>query len=313
MIKVLEAIPNFSEGRDFETVRALVECVASFDVDVLDWSADPDHHRSVVTYIGDPEAVEAASVAVASFAIEHIDLREHRGVHPRVGALDVMPFVPLHGLHMRDAVASERRVGERIAALGVPVFFYGQASTPPSRGLASLRRGGFEALRAGFDERVRPDLPPGVLGPHASAGVSCVGAREVLLAWNVVVRGVDLAQARQIAAVIREKGGGFYGLRALGLRLEAQDRIQISMNLENPDKTAPLAVFERIESEVLALGGAVVETEVIGMMPDALVLPKTASRLKLRNLGFSRVLSHRIAGYISDRGGRPSEISDITE
>lgn len=313
MIKVLEAIPNFSEGREPATVRGLVDTISSFDVDVLDSSADADHNRCVVTYIGDPGAVEAAALAVARFAVEHIDLRDHRGVHPRVGALDVMPFVPLHGLEMHDAVASARRVGVGIAALGVPVYFYGYASQPPGRGLAALRRGGFEGLTAGFADGTFPDLPPGATMPHASAGVTCVGAREVLLAWNVFVEGLDVAEARRIAAKIRERDGGFAGLRALGLRLEGQDRVQISMNLEDPERTSPLAVFEKIESEVRSRGGSVTETEVIGMMPDALVLPAVVGRLKLPDLGLARVLSHRVAEYVSARSGGPTEISDVTE
>lgn len=313
MIKVLEAVPNFAEGRDLEKVRGLVDRISSFEVDVLDWSADADHDRSVITYIGDPPAVEEASLAAARFALEHIDLRTHQGVHPRVGALDVMPFVPLHGLAMDDAIASARRVGDGIAALGVPVFFYGYASRPPGRGLAELRRGGFEALVAGFDDGRRPDLPADATGPHPTAGVTCVGARDVLLAWNVFVSGIDVTQARRIASTIRERDGGLEGLRALGLRLEGQDRVQISMNLEDPERGSPLAAFERIESEVRSMGGAVVETEVIGMMPDALVLPETADRLKLPDLGSARVLSHRVAEHVSARRGGRTKISDITE
>src|SRR5688572_19886282 len=150
MVKVLEAVPNFSEGRDLAKVRALVDTIAAEGVDVLDWSADPDHHRSVVTYIGDPPRVEAASLAAARFALDHLDLRRHAGVHPRVGALDVLPFVPLEGTDMEDAVSSAHRVGAAIGALGVPVFYYGMASSPPGRGLAALRAGGFERLREAF-------------------------------------------------------------------------------------------------------------------------------------------------------------------
>src|SRR5688572_19263035 len=140
MVKVLEAVPNFSEGRDLAKVRALVDTISAEGADVLDWSADPDHHRSVVTYIGDPPVVEAASLAAARFAIEHFDLRLHAGVHPRVGSLDVLPFVPLEAMRMGDAVACAHRVGVGIARMGVPVFYYGMASDPPGRGLATLRR-----------------------------------------------------------------------------------------------------------------------------------------------------------------------------
>jgi len=313
MMKVLEAVPNFSEGRDMETVRALVDVIAATGVDVLDWSADADHNRAVVTYIGDPPSVEAASVASARFALEHIDLRRHRGVHPRVGALDVLPFVPLRGLDMADAVASARRVGREIANMGVPVFFYGQASDPPGRRLAALRRGGFEALVDGFAEGRLPDLPKDAHRPHPTAGVTCVGAREVLLAWNVFVTGIDASEAREIAGSIRERGGGFKGLRALGLRLPDQDRVQISMNLEDPVGTSPLDVFAAIEDSVAARGGSIAETQVIGMIPDTLVHPAAVDRLLLSDFGPARVLSRRVAEYVAKRASGPTETSERTE
>ena len=159
MVPVLEAVPNFSEGRDLSLVRELVATVGREGADVLDWSADPDHHRSVVTFIGDPDTVARASLAAARFALEHIDLREHRGVHPRVGALDVLPFVPLRGIEMEEAVAVARRVGRHIADLGVPVYWYG-VDAPGGRSLADIRRGGFEALRG--------DPGPALVDRHAS-------------------------------------------------------------------------------------------------------------------------------------------------
>jgi glutamate formiminotransferase len=313
MVKVLEAVPNFSEGRDLPKVRALVDVIGAEGVDVLDWSADADHHRSVVTYIGDPPLVEAASLAAARFALEQFDLREHEGVHPRVGALDVLPFVPLSGTSMEDAIASARRVGSGIGRMGVPVFYYGMASDPPGRRLSELRRGGFEALRDGFAAGVWADEPPAARRPHPSAGVTCVGARNVLLAWNVYVEGIDLADARAIAAKIRETGGGFPGLRALGLPLPTRERVQISMNLEDPARTSPLEVFEAIERETTQRGGRVVETEVIGMAPDALVYPGAVNRLLLADLGPARVLSRRVAQHISERTVGRTEIPDSAE
>ena len=301
MAKVLEAVPNFSEGRDMDAVRALVDVIAAGDVDVLDWSSDPDHNRSVVTYIGDPPAVEATSVAAARFALEHFDLRRHQGVHPRVGALDVLPFVPLEGLDMADAVRSAHTAGRAIAELGIPVFFYARASDPPGRALSRLRRGGFEAVVQGFAEDQRPDLPDGADRAHPTAGVTCVGAREILLAWNVFVTGIDLAGAREIAAGLRERGGGFKGLRALGLYLPDQDRVQISMNLEDPVSTSPMDVFGAIEREVGVRGGQVVETQVIGMIPDTLVYPAVVDRLLLSDFGPARVLSRRVVEYVSKR------------
>ena len=313
MVKVLEAVPNFSEGRDLETVRALVDAIGRTGVEVLDWSADADHHRSVVTYIGDPPQVEAASLDAARLALERIDLRRHQGVHPRVGALDVLPFVPLHGLEMADAVASAHRVGVALGRMGIPVFFYGRASSPPGRGLAELRRGGFEALAGGFPPARRADEPPGALAPHPTAGVTCVGAREVLLAWNVFLEGIDVVAAREIAGKIRERGGGFHGLRALGLHLREQDRVQISMNLEDPVRTSPLGVLAAIEREVAALGGRIAETEVIGMAPDTLVHPPTVNRLVLPDLGPARVLSHRVAQHVQGRTRGRTEISESAE
>lgn len=314
MIPVLEAVPNISEGRDVAKVRRLVELVRAVGVDVLDWSSDPDHHRSVLTFIGEPSAVEEAAFAVAAFAVEHIDLRGHQGIHPRVGALDVLPFVPLYDLDMADAVASARRVGRRIASeLEVPVYLYGRASDPPGRGLAELRRGGAEALEDGFPPGREPDLWPGALRPHRTAGVTCVGARPVLLAWNVYVRDVTLDDVRRIAADIRERGGGFRGLRALGLRMPGSGRLQVSMNLEDPAGVSPLEVLAEIHARIEALGGAVDEAEVIGMMPDTLVLPAGGDRLVVPDLGPARVLSHRLAQHVARRAGGSTEPSDGTE
>jgi glutamate formiminotransferase len=313
MVKVLEAVPNFSEGRDVEKVRALVHVIARSGVEVLDWSADPDHHRSVVTYIGDPARVEAASLDAARFALEHIDLREHRGLHPRVGALDVLPFVPLEGLEMTDAVASAHRVGAALGRLGIPVYYYGMASDPPGRGLAELRSGGFEALVAGFPPGRHADEPPGARAPHPTAGVTCVGARPVLLAWNVFLGGVGVEAAREIAHRIRERDGGFPGLRALGLYLPQQDRVQISMNLEDPVRTSPLDVLAVIEREVAARGGQIDETQVIGMAPDTLVHPPSVNRLVLPDLGPARVLSRRVAQHVQGRTHGPTETSDSAE
>ncbi len=313
MIQLLEAVPNFSEGRDLAKIGRIVDRIAAHDVEVLDWSADPDHHRSVVTFIGAPDEVLRAAVAGARAALELIDLRDHDGVHPRVGALDVLPFVPLEGATMPDAVAVAERAALEIADLGVPVFLYGRAARAPDRDLATLRRGGYEAYRAGWPEGRRPDLTAGRAAAHPTAGVTCVGARPVLLAWNVVIRGVDLALARAIAARIRERGGGFPGLRALGLHLARQDRLQISMNLEDPDVTSPLAVFRAIASAVEAEGGQVVETEVIGMMPDTLVQPGCADTLNLLDPRETRVLSHRVAEYVTARARPPTETPDLTE
>ena len=306
MVPILEAVPNFSEGRDLGWIRELLDVIARDGVEVLDWTADRDHHRSVVTYIGDPESVEAASLAAALFAIDGIDLRTHEGLHPRIGALDVLPFVPLHDLTMDAAVESARRVGGQLAAEGVPVYFYGEArglGTPSrsDRSLASIRRGGFEALRGGFPTGREPDLaaPREPDRPHPTAGATCVGARRVLLAWNVFVSGISLDTLKAIVAGLRESGGGFKHLRALALALPEADRLQISMNLEDPEATSPYDVFDAIEDRVEARGGRVDETEVIGMIPDPLVLTAASDRFILLHSDESRLLSRRVSKYVS--------------
>ena len=308
MVPVLEAVPNFSEGRDLDIVRELVRVVEGEGAEVLDWSADPDHNRSVITFVGPPSTVEEASVAVARVATEAIDLRHHRGVHPRVGALDVLPFVPLQGVQMETAVECAGRVAGRLAEeVGIPVYLYARSSDPPGRALHELRRGGFETLRGGFPSDRRPDrIPPDWSHPgaHPTAGVTCVGARPLLLAWNVFVEGVDVDVARRIAGQIRETGGGFPGLRALGLELPEQDAIQISMNLEDLDRTSPFQVFGSIEEKIRGDGGWIAGTEVIGLVPDTLVLPAAEDRLSLLGSESSRLLSARLARHVSERASR---------
>ena len=314
-MEVVEAVPNFSEGRDPEFVGAAAAAFADAGCEVLHTTMDPDHHRSVVTAIGSPASVEEGAVAAAALALERIDLRRHRGVHPRVGALDVLPFVPLHGIGMAGAAKLAHRAAARIARLGIPVYLYGAASKPEGRGLASIRRGGFEALtarprpgRTAADLSGRSDGRPAASGTatqahrfaHPTAGATCVGAREVLLAWNVDVEGVAPAAARGIAAGIREAGGGFAGLRALALLLRGQNRLQISMNLEDPAATDPLDVFRTIEGRVRDLGGRVTGTEVIGMLPDQ-VPPEAARRMRVRDWSEERMLGRCVRAYLAAR------------
>lgn len=300
--RILEAVPNFSEGRDLAVIQAIVDAMRSQGADVLDWSADADHHRSVVTIVGSPEVVEAATLAGARVAFEKIDLRHHSGVHPRVGAVDVLPFVPLTGMTMEDARAVARRVGGRLAnELGVPVFFYGHAS-PEQRSLGSLRRGGFERLVTGWPADQKPDLlPPGwsYNGAHPTAGACCVGARNVLLAWNVYIDGLSLEQARAVAAELRESGGGLKGLRALALYLPSRRTVQISMNLEDLSTTSPADAFIQLERRVAELGGCVSGTEVIGLLPDAMVLSAAERYYRLQPGTIDRLLSRRLADHLA--------------
>jgi glutamate formiminotransferase len=300
---IIEAVPNFSVGRDPRTVTEIVAAVRDAGADVLDWSSDVDHNRSVVTFIGTPSVVEDAAVAATAVAVRRIDLRYHSGLHPRIGAVDVMPLIPLVGLTQEDARSSAHRVGRRLAdEVGVPVYYYAGASDPVGRSLADLRRGGFEALQDGWPQDRLPDVVPAGWphpGAHPTAGATCVGAREVLLAWNVIVERVDLMQAKRIAREIRARNGGINGVRALAFALASNGRVQISMNLENADNNSPMAVFNRIEMRVAELGGEIVETEIIGMLPDGLLLEAAADRLKLVKPDASKQLTRQVLRHIS--------------
>ncbi len=307
MLPVLEAVPNFSAGRDPALLKELVRAAEGAGTEVLDASADADHNRSVLTLVGTPGEIEEAAVRLASLAVEAIDLRAQEGVHPRVGALDVFPVVPLSGVTEADATALARRIGRRfVEELSLPVFFYALASDPPGRGLGELRKGGFEALTRG--EARRPDLVPregpGRGGIHPSAGVSCVGARPLLLAWNVDVEGIDIAGLREVARGLRETDGGHEGLRALGLELERQGRMQLSMNLEDVRRRAPFEVFRALERTIEDRGGRIVRTEVIGMVPDELVLAAAADRLLLDDPRSDRLLAGRILSHAGERALR---------
>jgi len=302
-VRVLEAVPNFSEGRDLRLVQAIADVMRAAGADVLDWTADREHHRSVITVAGPPAAVEDAAVAAARVARERIDLRGHAGVHPRIGAVDVMPFVPLAGLTLDEARDSAHRVGRRIALeIGIPVYYYAHASDPPGRGLAGLRRGGFEAIAGEWPAGRIPDvLPDGWShrGAHPTAGAVCVGARNVLLAWNVNVGGVALDTLKDVARGLRESGGGIVGLRALAFRLAGRDTVQLSMNLENVETAAPMTVFARIEAEISACGGRIEGTEIIGLVPDRLVLDAAAERLRLAPGTTARLLSRRLVSHLA--------------
>lgn len=304
MSSLFEIVPNFSEGRDASTVEALVAAIADAGAVVLDWSSDPDHNRAVVTAVGDADQVVRASRAAAEVALERIDLSRHEGVHPRIGALDVLPFVPLTGASRADAVELAHRAAQELCSIGIPSVFYGWAAKGGSRPLSELRKGGFERLVEGFPEDRNPDVLPDPWphpGAHPTAGVSCVGARPVLLAWNVYVEGLEIEDLKGIAHEIRGRDGGFPGLRALGFALESTGRMQISMNLEDLERTSPFVVFRSIEERVVRRGGTVEETEIIGLIPDELLLQAAADRIGLSDARKERILSRQVAHVAGDR------------
>jgi glutamate formiminotransferase len=266
---LLECVPNVSEGRDRAVIDALGEVVECEGVELRDVHADVDHHRSVFTYFGAPDAVERATLALARVAVARIDLRRHAGVHPRVGALDVVPFIPMRGTSMTEAVLSARRFGRAFSdETGVPVFFYAEASANPGRReLPIMRWGGFEGLAGRLrDPAWCPDC--GAASPHPSAGVTIVGARGPLIAFNAMLDTGDVALAKSIATVVRESApGGLPGVRALGVPLASRGIAQVSMNLLDYRRTSPAVVADRVEREAATRGAAVSAWELVGCAP----------------------------------------------
>jgi len=286
----LESVPNFSEGRDRSTIDA-IGAALSTGVRLLDVHSDPDHNRSVFTLVGDDEALVAALVAGVACARDRIDLRHHRGAHPRVGAADVVPLVPIDPGDMERARRAASEVAERIGALGLPVFLYGA----PGRGPAFFRRGGPEELQRRIDAgELAPDYGPSRLDP--AAGAVLVGARRPLVAFNVNLRTDDVEVARSIAAVVRETGGGFPGVRALGLDLPRARLVQVSMNVEDWEAAALHEIVARIAAEAAARGVEVAGSELVGLMPAGAAAAAAGAMLGIAGFDASRVLELRLLG-----------------
>jgi glutamate formiminotransferase len=267
MTAEFEIVPNLSEGRDLAVVAACAAAMEAAGARVVDRTSDPIHHRSVITAVGSASDVVAAAVALAATARERIDLRRHRGEHPRIGALDVLPFVPLGTATLDDAVALAHRAANRIwSELGIPSYLYGAAASGADRArLAAIRRGGFEGLaaRSAADERWRFDYGDAV---HPSAGAIAIGARPFLIAFNVELNSPDLALARRIARTLRGSSGGLRTLQCLGLRL-AGDRVQVSCNITDVDAVPLYRVTELVRRAAARAGVTVGRSELIGLAP----------------------------------------------
>lgn len=292
---LVECVPNFSEGRNLRTVHALAAAISSVPGSrVLHCTSDPDHHRSVITFAGEGEAVLESALRAAGAAAQLIDLTQHRGVHPRMGALDVLPFVPLSGTTLEDCVALARRAGERIwEELRIPVYFYEAAATRPDRvRLEDIRRGQFEDLRnvTVVDETRAPDI--GGPGLHPTAGAIVVGARKFLIAYNINLRTADLDIAKTIARSIRASNGGLPAVKALGLPLQSRGLVQVSMNLTDFEQTPVHAVFAEVSRLAAALGVEIEDSELIGLMPRKAVEMAFAGLLKFREFDSSRVIEN---------------------
>ena len=268
--RLVECVPNFSEGRNAGTLSAISKAIHSVEgVGLLDQSADGDHHRSVFTFVGEPEAVSEAVLRAATVAVKRIDLRSHAGVHPRMGAIDVVPFVPFGETTVPDCVSLAERTAQRLwDELRVPSYLYGLAARRDDRrGLENARWGGFERLSELLPDDVKRQPDIGDPNLHPTAGASAVGVRKVLIAYNVELETEDLSIARQIAHRVRESSGGLPAVKALGLALADRNRVQVSTNLTDFERTPPHATFEAIREEAGKLGAEVAGTELIGLIP----------------------------------------------
>ncbi|MEL7061148.1 MAG: glutamate formimidoyltransferase [Acidobacteriota bacterium] len=298
---LFECIANVSDGRDPETLAVLCDAVEAAGARMLDRSADADHHRSVITFAGEEKPVEAAVLALVATALPRIDLRRHIGVHPRVGAVDVVPIVPLaaDGSPSRDLGAADRlahRLGREIARRhSLPIYFYEASARSPQRApLPAIRRGGLAGLRArAADGSWPPDLGPRQIGERSGALV--LGARPALVAYNIWLESNDLRIARDIARQIREASGGLPAVRALGLPLAAEDCVQVSMNLLDIERTPPLDAFRAVEHEARLRGVAVRGSELIGLAPRAALPPDAIEELRFLVPVSARVLEYRLA------------------
>ena len=297
MNQIVECVANFSEGRNPDILRALVAAVQSVPgVALLDETMDRDHHRSVITFAGRPFSVAEAALQAARVATGLIDLRLHEGVHPRIGATDVVPFVPIQGVTMEECVQLARLVGQRIGnELRIPVFLYEEAATKPDRRrLETIRRGGLKELAARMESEAAwaPDFGPGRL--HESAGATVVGARLPLIAFNVNLQTNDLTAARDIARMIRESDGGLPYVKAIGVELATRGLVQVSMNLTNYEKTPISVVFDAVQREAQCRGIGIAGTEVVGLLPQQALLQVAEQALKLERLDRRTIIETRL-------------------
>jgi glutamate formiminotransferase / 5-formyltetrahydrofolate cyclo-ligase len=293
---LIESIPNISEGRRTDLIErcaAAVRAVAG--VQLLDHSSDASHNRSVFTLVGDREPIKAATLALFEEALAHIDLQSHRGEHPRLGAVDVVPFVPIEGVTMAECVALARDVAAEAAErFSLPVYLYEEAaSTPARRNLEDIRRGEFEGLAA---KMASPEWAPdyGPASPHPTAGASVIGARMPLIAYNINLNTDRLDVARKIAAAVRHSSGGLRYVKAMGVKVEDRNLAQVSMNLTNYEKTPIFRVFDLVRREAARYGVSILESEIVGLVPSAALMASAEYFLQLERFGANQILEHRL-------------------
>lgn len=299
MSAIIECVPNISEGRNLCKIEAIVDTVRAVpDVKLLNYSSDADHNRTVISFLGEPEAVLEAARDLAVKAVETIDMREHFGGHPRMGAVDVIPLIPIRGITMDETVALSKELAADISKrCNIHVFLYeNSASAPHRQNLADIRKGQYEAMC----EKIKDPLWIPDFGPkefNACAGVVAVGARPPLIAFNVNLNTKDVAIAKNIANVVRAAKGGFAYCKAMGLLIEKTGKAQVSMNLVNPDYTTIFRVFDAIEREAARYGVCVTDSEIVGMVPMKALVDTAVYHLKLGGFDSDeQILENRIWG-----------------
>ena len=296
MASIVESIPNISEGRRADVVDAVAAALRRVPgVRLLDVQSDADHNRSVLSLAGEPQALKQAILVLYERALAAIDLRTHKGEHPRLGAVDVVPFVPIEGASMQDCIALAREVGQAVAErFAVPVFLYEEAaSAPHRRNLEDIRRGQFEGLPQKLaDPLWVPDFGPAQ--PHASAGASVIGARAALIAFNINLGTADVEVAKRIAKAIRHSSGGYRHVKALGLMLQQRNVAQVSINMTDYTRTPLHRVFETVRAEAARAGVNVIGSEVVGLVPAQALIDAADHFLRLENFSPSQVLERRM-------------------
>jgi len=295
-VAIIECVPNISEGRREDVVEDIVDAVRRVPgARLLDYSSDASHNRSVISLAGDAVALKGAVVALFEAAIARIDLRTHTGEHPRLGAVDVVPFVPIEGVTMEECVTLARDTARTVAQrFNVPVYLYEEAASNPLRkNLEDIRRGEFEGLAAKMaTDGWAPDFGPS--NPHASAGASVIGARMPLIAYNINLNTDRLDVAKKIAASVRFSSGGFRYVKAMGVTLADRGIVQVSMNLTNVEKTPILRVFEAVKREAERHGVTVIESEIVGLVPSAALVDVALSALQLTQFKKNQILEARL-------------------
>jgi len=294
--KIVECVPNFSEGRDNVKMERIIDCFRGKNgVKLLDYSNDIDHNRMVITAIGAPEPMKEAMVEAIGTAVKEIDLTKHQGQHPRMGAADVVPFIPVSNMTMEEAVnLAKEAASEAAEKFSLPMYLYEKAASAPHReNLADVRKGQFEGLAEKMKSPLwKPDFGPDI--PHPTAGATIIGARNFLVAYNVNLRSNDLEIARAIAKKVRHIGGGLRYCKAMGVDLKEKNMVQVSMNLTDFTKTSVYQAFEMVKMEAARYGVSVAGSEVIGLLPLGVLVDTANYYLGIEDFTIDRVLEYRM-------------------